>query len=695
MRVRVLMIVAMILAVVMGAAPAHAVDPPVVDFTTVWKTSEAGATNSDQIMLPLVSDGAYNFEVSWGDSSTDVITRWDQDEVTHTYPSPGTYTVTITGTLTGWAFRDGGDARKIIDVSQWGNVNLGNTGGYFFGAWNVVVTATDAPDLSGTTNMSQAFSAAYQFEGAIEDWDTRDVTTMSEMFLDAKAFNRDIGGWDTGNVTDMSNMFRGANPFNQDIGGWDTGKVTNMASMFFAAMDFNQDIGDWDTGRVSNMYSMFRYSQAFNQDLSRWNTGNVVDMSVMFGDMPAFNQNLGAWDVSQVQAMDFMFSKNGMSADSYSKTLMGWAGRSALRTGVSLRATTGYECVAAPARKVLTGTWGWQITDGGVGPCANVTPTDFGGQRVGTSGSPVAVTVANLGGADTSLPAEAVSVSGPFSIVNDDCSNTTLASGTGTCTVMVRFSPTAPGPAQGTLTVSPDTPAPVGEAALTGSGTQPAVGVSSKALSFSPTEVGQASGSQSVTLTNVGDAPAVLGAGTIDGPFTRTSDSCSGVTLPPAAECTIAVSFSPQAEGNFTGSLTVPSDAPGSPTVVLVSGVGFQAPTAPPVAPPPSESPRIKQTVDLRPPKRIKKRGLTVLTPAGLRTNAGQSLKTRVRGRVIGSVAAGDLRTFSVVRGPRGKVSVRTFGRDDLRLVVRYAAPATKRYTAYRKTVAYVRGTRR
>ena len=59
----------------------------------------------------------------------------------------------------------------------------------FYGATNLVVLATDRPDLSN-------------------------VTDMNRMFYRASAFNQDIGDWDVSNVTDMSDMLSHAYAFN-------------------------------------------------------------------------------------------------------------------------------------------------------------------------------------------------------------------------------------------------------------------------------------------------------------------------------------------------------------------------------------------------------------------------------------------------------------------------------------------------
>ena len=221
----------------LGGSPAQAAPG---DFISTWDTAthgyySDGLSKDDQIRLPLEASGTYDFTVDWGDGTSSTITAWNQPETTHTYTTPGQYTLTISGALRGWRFNDTGDEHKILNISQWGNIKLGNNGDYFSGCERLTATATDAPDLTGTTNLTNAFLRAESFNGAIGNWDTSNVTDMSGMFDSAEAFNQDIGGWNTCNVTNMGNMFHGAYQFNQDIGGWETSNVTDMGGMFAGA----------------------------------------------------------------------------------------------------------------------------------------------------------------------------------------------------------------------------------------------------------------------------------------------------------------------------------------------------------------------------------------------------------------------------------------------------------------------------
>ena len=83
--------------ILMGiSAPGNSFTTP---FISTWKTdnTSTGSSNNNQVRLPLMPNGAYNFLVNWGDGSINTIASWNQAEATHTYAAIGTYTITITG----------------------------------------------------------------------------------------------------------------------------------------------------------------------------------------------------------------------------------------------------------------------------------------------------------------------------------------------------------------------------------------------------------------------------------------------------------------------------------------------------------------------------------------------------------------------------------------------------------------------
>ena len=288
------------------------------EFTINTANTSTGSTASDQFKLPLVSSLTLNAVVDWGDGSSDTITVFNQAETTHTYASSGTYTVSITGDLSGWQFANGGDRLKMLDVLQWSGLNISTNLG-FWGCTNLTCSATDAPIIT-STSLSQYFNSCSNFNGAIGNWDVNSVTDMGGMFFNNTVFNQDIGAWDVSSVTNMSVMFRLNLAFNQDIGSWDVSAVTTMQNMFTNATAFNQDIGSWDVSAVTTMQSMFQSATAFNQDIGSWDTGSVTNMTSMFTNATAFNQDIGSWDTSSVTTMQGMFN----NATAFNQDIGSW-----------------------------------------------------------------------------------------------------------------------------------------------------------------------------------------------------------------------------------------------------------------------------------------------------------------------------------------------------------------------------------
>ena len=169
-------------------------------------------------------------------------------------------------------------------------------------------------DVSNVTNMADMFRGATSFNQPIGDWNVSSVTSMTSMFLGASTFNQPIANWDTSKVTRMEYMFSQAGTFNQPIGNWDTSKVTRMDYMFNAASVFNQPIANWNVSSVTNMGSMFNGAFSFNKPISDWNTSSVTDLNRMFGNAPSFNQDVSDWNVSGVTDMsDLFFNANALS----------------------------------------------------------------------------------------------------------------------------------------------------------------------------------------------------------------------------------------------------------------------------------------------------------------------------------------------------------------------------------------------
>ena len=283
-------------------------------FITTW-----GINAGDILAIPVHSDPnlTYDYTVIWGDGSINTgVTSY----IDHTYAAAGSYKVSIYGTFPRIHLDAYGDAYKLVSIDQWGSNRWASMASAFAGASNMIYEATDAPDLSGVTDMNSMFSGARTFDGDLSGWDVSGVTDMANMFLDTRAFDGDISGWNVSSVTDMSYMFHRATAFDQDLNNWNVSSVTNMSNMFRSASDFNRDLNNWNVSSVTDMSRMFQNAHDFNDDISSWNVSKVTDMSRMFQNAHDFNDDISSWNVSKVTDMSRMFQ----DAAAFNGDISGW-----------------------------------------------------------------------------------------------------------------------------------------------------------------------------------------------------------------------------------------------------------------------------------------------------------------------------------------------------------------------------------
>jgi surface protein len=198
---------------------------------------------------------------------------------------------------------------NLSKVTQWGSVPWSSLARGFNDCPNLTITATDAPNLSGVTDLGYMFAGCTAMNQDISHWDVSTVTNFEAMFQGATTFNQDISTWNMASATQLRNMFSHASAFNQPIGVWNTENVTNMSDMFYRASVFNQDLSTWNTAKVTNFSRMFSEATAFNQPIGGWNTSAAVNMFGMFAKATAFNQPIGNWNLSNVTTINSMFSE--------------------------------------------------------------------------------------------------------------------------------------------------------------------------------------------------------------------------------------------------------------------------------------------------------------------------------------------------------------------------------------------------
>lgn len=293
-------------------------------FTSVWKTSHPGSSDSLRIQFPGIGN---DYSIYW--EEVDHLDNRGHTVGTNTtlisFPKPGKYRISIlpgSGTFSRIRTNQASDRNKLLSVEQWGDILWTSMENAFYGCTNLQCTALDKPNLSEVTSMARMFAHCTSLTGPenINDWNVANVTDMQGLFHSAVSFNQPIGKWNTQSVTRMNDMFNNAVSFNQPIGDWDVGQVTDMTFMFANTSTFNQPLNDWNTSNVVSMEGMFYSATSFNQPINDWNTGKVTNMSLMFVFAISFNQPIGKWKTSNVTDMHHMF----LNATSFNQPLGDW-----------------------------------------------------------------------------------------------------------------------------------------------------------------------------------------------------------------------------------------------------------------------------------------------------------------------------------------------------------------------------------
>jgi len=195
----------------------------------------------------------------------------------------------------------------------------------------------------------------------------------------------------------------------------------------------------------------------------------------------------------------------------------------------------------------------------------------FGNVVVGTESSQT-IRLANSGTATVTVSALAPSVSTVS--VSGLSVPMTLAPGA-SASFTAAFKPTAASNVSGAITVksnATDSSMPID---LTGTGETAAVQLiaSPTSVSFGSASVGSANSKQ-VIVKNTGNTNASISSVAVAGTGFSLSGSSTSVVLTPGQSETYTVNFDPKSAANDTGTLTVASNASGSPMSVALSGTG-------------------------------------------------------------------------------------------------------------------------
>ncbi len=223
-------------------------------------------------------------------------------------------------------------------------------------------------------------------------------------------------------------------------------------------------------------------------------------------------------------------------------------------------------------------------------PLANIFPSSlgFGDLPLNNVSELLQIRLANDG--DTAMEIARATTDSDFQIATSStCPSSGSLSPWDDCLIGVTFAPTALGARAGNLTIATNAPGSPHLIPLSGRGVNGSqAAISPTELKFSGhTPVQTTSQPEKITLRNDGDYKLIFEDTNYDGDFVVTMGSCPmlyGFFISPGESCEVMVQFAPAAAGTRTGSWTLTTNAPGSPHVVALSGVGtdFSLSSSPP-----------------------------------------------------------------------------------------------------------------
>jgi len=164
---------------------------------------------------------------------------------------------------------------------------------------------------------------------------------------------------------------------------------------------------------------------------------------------------------------------------------------------------------------------------------------------------------------------------GDFSLLSDSCDSVVLPGRS--CTVVAVFNPTQVGTRTGSMTFVDNAGSHV--IPFSGQGLAARVLVMPAQLTFTDTPVSSTSASQVVTVTNTSGASMLLGTMQVYGDFGVTANTCiNNGQLLGGRSCQLTVVFSPTAQGQRSGFITLYDTYYGSTATTLLYGTGTGVP---------------------------------------------------------------------------------------------------------------------
>ena len=243
----------------------------------------------------------------------------------------------------------------------------------------------------------------------------------------------------------------------------------------------------------------------------------------------------------------------------------------ATRTGDS--GSTYRVVVRNSAGTVISNTAGLTVSPA-TAPAIQVNPTSlsFGNVVVGANLSKSLI-ISNTGGA--TLTITQINVTGARFSASHYTLPLTINAGQ-KATITVAFVPTAVGTVSGSLSIVSNAPTPPSSVSLSGSGIAAtlSLGINPTSLSFGNVATGTKSATKNMTITNTGNSNVAVSQISVAGAGYTLTGGGTPLTLTPSQNLVLGVQFDPASAGSVAGSISIVSNATGSPAKVTLSGTG-------------------------------------------------------------------------------------------------------------------------
>ncbi len=206
------------------------------------------------------------------------------------------------------------------------------------------------------------------------------------------------------------------------------------------------------------------------------------------------------------------------------------------------------------------------------GPSIEVSPStvSFGNLAVGQSATKT-VTVTNSG--TEMLTVSGISVTGAGFTASGPKLPISLSAGQ-SASISAVFKPTAGNSDTGTITIASNAAGSPSLVALSGAGmTGAALTATPSSIAFGNVAVGKEA-TQTIKLENTGSEPAAISKVAFSGTGISVSGMTTPMTLNGGQSTSLTVTYKPTSAATLTGSVSITSNAVGSPSLIALSGAG-------------------------------------------------------------------------------------------------------------------------